>query len=51
MRPPARSVLLYNFPGMTGVTLHAALIERIVARSSGAVFGMKDSSNDAQSAR
>lgn len=47
VRPPARRVLLYNFPKMTGVALHAALVERIAARSDGAVFGMKDSSNDA----
>jgi 4-hydroxy-tetrahydrodipicolinate synthase len=46
VRPPSRSVLLYNFPKMTGVSLHAALIERIVRRSGGAIFGMKDSSND-----
>lgn len=46
--PPARSILLYNFPKMTGVTLHALLVKRIVARSNGAVFGMKDSSNDAR---
>jgi 4-hydroxy-tetrahydrodipicolinate synthase len=48
VRPPARSVLLYNFPKMTGITLHAALVERIVRLSNAAVFGMKDSSNDAQ---
>jgi 4-hydroxy-tetrahydrodipicolinate synthase len=47
-KPPERSVLLYNFPKMTGVSFHAALIERIVQRSHGAVFGMKDSSNDAR---
>jgi 4-hydroxy-tetrahydrodipicolinate synthase len=48
VRPPARSVLLYNFPKMAGVALHAELVERIVTLSNGAVFGMKDSSNDAQ---
>ena len=48
VRPPARSVLLYNFPKMAGVALHAPLIERIVASSGGAAFVMKDSSNDAQ---
>lgn len=46
--PPARSVLLYNFPRMSGITLHAALTERIVNESNGRVFGMKDSSNDAR---
>jgi 4-hydroxy-tetrahydrodipicolinate synthase len=48
VRPPARSVLLYNFPKMTGITLHADLVERIVMLSNGAVLGMKDSSNDAR---
>lgn len=48
VQPPPRSVLLYNFPKMTGVTLHAGLIERIARVSGGAVFGMKDSSNDAR---
>jgi 4-hydroxy-tetrahydrodipicolinate synthase len=44
---PARSLLLYNFPRMAGVTLHASLVERIARSSKGGVFGMKDSSNDA----
>jgi 4-hydroxy-tetrahydrodipicolinate synthase len=46
VQPPRHSILLYNFPKMTGVALHASLIERIVELSRGAVFGIKDSSNE-----
>jgi 4-hydroxy-tetrahydrodipicolinate synthase len=46
--PPARSVLLYNFPRMTGFALHADLIDRLAAQSNDRIFGMKDSSNDPQ---
>ena len=42
---PAR-ILLYNLPRMSGVTFHAALVERIVDSYPGAILGMKDSSND-----
>ncbi len=46
--PPGQSLLLYNFPRMTGITLHAALADRLMAASGDRIFGMKDSSNDAQ---
>ncbi|HXO17417.1 MAG TPA: dihydrodipicolinate synthase family protein [Candidatus Dormibacteraeota bacterium] len=46
--PPCRSVLLYNFPRMSGITFHAALVDRLVAEFPEAVAGMKDSSNDAR---
>jgi 4-hydroxy-tetrahydrodipicolinate synthase len=47
-KPPRRSVLLYNFPRMSGVVLHADLVDRLVAASGDRIFGMKDSSNDAR---
>lgn len=43
---PPGSMLLYNFPRMSGITLHADLVEALVARSAGRIFGIKDSSND-----
>ncbi|MGA2760514.1 MAG: dihydrodipicolinate synthase family protein [Candidatus Cybelea sp.] len=46
--PPPQSLLLYNFPRMTGVALDAALADRLIAASAGSIFGMKDSSNDAR---
>lgn len=48
VNPPRKSLLLYNFPRMTGITLHAALVDRLMAASGDRIFGMKDSSNDAQ---
>jgi 4-hydroxy-tetrahydrodipicolinate synthase len=47
-KPPRRSVLLYNFPRMSGVVLHAALVDRLVVASDDRIFGVKDSSNDAR---
>jgi 4-hydroxy-tetrahydrodipicolinate synthase len=47
-KPPRKSVLLYNFPRMSGVVLHADLVDRLVAASGDRIFGMKDSCNDAQ---
>jgi 4-hydroxy-tetrahydrodipicolinate synthase len=44
--PPPRSVLLYNFPKMSGVAFDADLVDRLVERSRETIFGMKDSSND-----
>ena len=45
--PPPRSVLLYNFPRMSGITFSPELVDRLVAASSrGPIFGMKDSSNE-----
>jgi len=48
VNPPPRSLLLYNFPRMTGITLHAGLADRLIAASGDRIFGMKDSSNDAR---
>jgi 4-hydroxy-tetrahydrodipicolinate synthase len=48
VKPPRCSVLLYNFPRMSGVVLHADLVDRLVAASGDRIFGMKDSSNDAR---
>lgn len=47
-QPPRESVLLYNFPRMSGITLHAGLVERLVRNSGGRIAGIKDSSNDAK---
>lgn len=46
VRPPESSVLLYNFPRMSGITLHPDLVDRIVDACPGIVAGIKDSSND-----
>jgi 4-hydroxy-tetrahydrodipicolinate synthase len=47
-KPARKSLLLYNFPRMSGVALHADLVDRLVEASSDRIFGMKDSSNDAR---
>jgi 4-hydroxy-tetrahydrodipicolinate synthase len=44
--PPPRSVLLYNFPNMSGIGFDADLVDRLVERSRETIFGIKDSSND-----
>lgn len=46
VNPRPRSVLLYNFPKMSGITFSAELVDRLIAASDGRIFGMKDSSND-----
>lgn len=46
--PPPNRVLLYNFPRMSGVTFHAALVDRLLLEFPGVIGGMKDSSNDAR---
>lgn len=43
---PGKSVVLYNFPKMSGVTFTAPLVDRLVAAFPGAIAAMKDSSND-----
>ncbi len=43
-QPPP--ILLYNFPRMSGITFHAALVDKLIAAFPGAIAGMKDSSND-----
>jgi 4-hydroxy-tetrahydrodipicolinate synthase len=45
--PPQRSVLLYNFPRMSGITFHRALVARLLREFPETIAGMKDSSNDA----
>jgi len=44
--PPPRRVLLYNFPRMSGITFHPALVDRLLAEFPEEIAGMKDSSND-----
>ncbi len=44
-QPPQNGVLLYNFPRMSGITFHAALVERLVREFPGIIRGVKDSSN------
>ena len=46
VQAPAGGIFLYNFPRMSGVTFHAALMEALMAKFPGAIGGMKDSSND-----
>ncbi|MGB6984609.1 MAG: dihydrodipicolinate synthase family protein [Candidatus Aquilonibacter sp.] len=41
------TILLYNFPRMSGITFHADLVDRLIGAFPGAIGGMKDSSNDA----
>ncbi len=45
--PPPGAILLYNFPRMSGVTFHPALVDRLLREFPDAIGGMKDSSNDA----
>jgi 4-hydroxy-tetrahydrodipicolinate synthase len=40
------TILLYNFPKMSGITFEADLVDRLIAAFPGAISGMKDSSND-----
>ncbi len=40
------TILLYNFPKMSGITFHADLVDRLMAAFPGVIGGMKDSSND-----
>jgi 4-hydroxy-tetrahydrodipicolinate synthase len=44
--PPSKSVLLYNFPRMSGITFHPTLVGRLLGEFPGVIAGMKDSSND-----
>lgn len=46
-----RRIVLYNFPAASGITFHAALVDRLVAEFPNVICGMKDSSNDAQMQR
>jgi 4-hydroxy-tetrahydrodipicolinate synthase len=42
------TILLYNFPKMSGITFEADLVDRLMAAFPSAIGGMKDSSNDVQ---
>jgi 4-hydroxy-tetrahydrodipicolinate synthase len=44
--PPARGVLLYNFPRMSGITFHPDLVDRLLTSFPEVIAGMKESSND-----
>jgi 4-hydroxy-tetrahydrodipicolinate synthase len=46
--PPGKKVLLYNFPRMSGIAFHPALVDRLLEAFPGIIAGMKDSSNDPQ---
>ena len=46
--PPRESVLLYNFPKISGITFHPELVDRLLLEYPGVIAGMKDSSNDAR---
>jgi 4-hydroxy-tetrahydrodipicolinate synthase len=43
--PPQRSVVLYNFPRMSGITFHPDLVDRLVKAFPDVICGLKDSSN------
>jgi 4-hydroxy-tetrahydrodipicolinate synthase len=40
------TIVLYNFPRMSGITFHPDLIDQLLANFPGVIGGMKDSSND-----
>ena len=46
VHPPQGSILLYNFPAMSGITFNADLVDRLLELYPGLIAGMKDSSND-----
>lgn len=46
VRPPQNGIFLYNFPAMSGITFHAALVDRLMQAHPGIIGGVKDSSND-----
>jgi 4-hydroxy-tetrahydrodipicolinate synthase len=46
VNPKPNTILLYNFPKMSGITFRADLVDRLIANSESRIFGMKDSSND-----
>jgi 4-hydroxy-tetrahydrodipicolinate synthase len=48
VNPGPQSILLYNFPRMSGIAFSLSLIDRLVAAFGNVICGMKDSSNDAQ---
>jgi 4-hydroxy-tetrahydrodipicolinate synthase len=44
--PPPHSIVLYNFPAMSGVTFGVRLVDALRARFPELIGGIKDSSND-----
>jgi len=46
--PPPQSILLYNFPRMSGIAFSLTLLDRLVAAFGDVIAGLKDSSNDAR---
>lgn len=48
VRPRERSILLYNFPRMSGYTFHPALVRRMTSAFGATIAGIKDSSNERQ---
>lgn len=44
--PPHKSILLYNFPKMSGIAFRPALVDRLMREFPDSIAGMKDSSND-----
>jgi len=48
MDPPPKSVLLYNFPRMSGITFDLPLVDRLLEAFPELIAGMKDSSNVAR---
>jgi len=44
--PPYNSIILYNFPQMSGITFHAGLTDRLMSAFPRTIVGVKDSSND-----
>jgi len=44
--PPKGGIMLYNFPRMSGITFHPALVENLLNEFPELIAGMKDSSND-----
>jgi 4-hydroxy-tetrahydrodipicolinate synthase len=45
--PPEASIMLYNFPRMSGITFTPGLVDRLVCEFPGIIAGLKDSSNTA----
>ena len=43
--PPPRSVMLYNFPRLSGIEFHPRLVARLLREFPGVIGGVKDSSN------
>lgn len=46
VHPPERSILLYNYPAMSGIAFHPDLIDRLTEMYPGIIAGIKDSSNE-----